>query len=355
MVYGRPALVAALDLRLTATLEKTPGREGGGVVLDLPGISAQAVTSWGEVRAYAKQVREHWEQYAATPSPEAFALLRGGDPAHVVKAALGEAALFLTQQGGGLAPPASSRLRVDSDIPVGSGFGSSAATAVAILGAVFAICGLSISESLSDLERLALEVERRQHGSPSGVDSAAVLHGGILRAQRLPDGTLERRPIPGAARWLASFRLFHTGTPPEATGLVVAAVRRLYDADPAGITLLLDRIAAATTELEAALVTPPPSSLPSSSNLLRPLRACQAALEELGVVPEPVRRLVRQVEAAGGAAKVSGAGSLAGPGGGSLLVYHPDPEAISGWSFLAPYPCYAVRLGAPGLRRERAG
>jgi mevalonate kinase len=65
-----------------------------------------------------------------------------------------------------------------------------------------------------------------------------------------------------------------------------------------------------------------------------------------------VRSLVRQVEAAGGAAKVSGAGSLAGPGAGSLLVYHPDPGLIAGWDFLRPFRCYPVHLGAAGFRWE---
>jgi mevalonate kinase len=75
-------------------------------------------------------------------------------------------------------------------------------------------------------------------------------------------------------------------------------------------------------------------------------------LEELGTVPPEVRALVRRIEAVGGAAKISGAGSLAGPGAGSLLVYDPDIERIAGWSFLRPFPFHPVHLGAPGLRLE---
>ena len=70
------------------------------------------------------------------------------------------------------------------------------------------------------------------------------------------------------------------------------------------------------------------------------------------MVPAPVRALVRRIEAAGGAAKISGAGSLAGPGAGSLLVYDADAERIAGWPFLSPFPAYPVHLGAPGLRLE---
>jgi mevalonate kinase len=82
------------------------------------------------------------------------------------------------------------------------------------------------------------------------------------------------------------------------------------------------------------------------------IRECQACLEELGVVPPAVRALVRQIEAEGGAAKISGAGSLAGPGAGSLLVYHADAERISGWKLLRRFPAYPVHLGAAGLHRE---
>ena len=76
--------------------------------------------------------------------------------------------------------------------------------------------------------------------------------------------------------------------------------------------------------------------------------------EELGVVPRQVRSAVRELELAGGAAKVSGAGSLQGPGAGSLLVYHPDPGTLLD-DVLKPYPFHSVHLGAPGFRQEAAG
>ena len=87
-------------------------------------------------------------------------------------------------------------------------------------------------------------------------------------------------------------------------------------------------------------------------HLGRLIQRAIAGLEELGVVPKPVRDLVRRVEAEGGAAKVSGAGSAYGPGAGCLLVYHPEPERIAGWSFLEGLSFYPVRLGAAGLRAE---
>ena len=175
-----------------------------------------------------------------------------------------------------------------------------------------------------------------------------MLHGGLLWARKLPNGELETERIALRSPLLSRVRVYDTGTPPEPTGAVVAAVRGGRDRDPARHERILDRIEAATrafrAELEREDETP--------ARVLELIHECEACLEELGVVPPEVRALVRRVEAAGGAAKISGAGSLAGPAAGSLLVYHPDPEWISGWSFLRPFPFHPVHLGAPGLRLE---
>ncbi len=83
-----------------------------------------------------------------------------------------------------------------------------------------------------------------------------------------------------------------------------------------------------------------------------PVRECAACLAERGVVPPRPCKIVRQVEARGGAAKISGAGALSGAGAGSLLVYHPRPEEIDGWRFLNGLERVGVRLGAKGVRLE---
>ena len=338
-VYGRPALVAAVDLRLTVLLSPA----ASGIHLDLPGLGHTEDTSWEEVRRYAATARELWGDYSRHPDSEGFKKVRGDDPAHVVKTALGEAAAFLGEPEG---PPLS--LRIDSGLPIGSGFGSSAATAVGVLaGYLYFRTG---GAAPADVQRLALEVERRQHGLPSGVDGATVLHGGVLWARKLASGGLESTPVEVRSPVLARLQVYNTGTPPEPTGAVVAAVRDRRDRDPLRHELLLDRMEAATRAFRDELAR----ELEEPHKVRQLLREHQACQEELGVVPEPVRALVRQVEAEGGAAKISGAGSLAGPGAGSLLVYHPQPDRVAGWSFLQPFPFHPVHLGALGFRREVA-
>jgi mevalonate kinase len=345
VVYGRPALVAALDLRLTARLAPNPdGSEA--VHLDLPGLSHAETTSWDDLRAYAAAVRGHWEGYALQPGTERFRTVRGDDPAHVVKVALGEAAAWLGEDLRGLRDL---RLRVESELPIGSGFGSSAATATAVIAGCLVYHERAADPAL--VEKLALEVERRQHGLPSGVDGATVLYGGVLWARRLPEGGLERERIAVRSPLLSRLRVYDSGTPQEPTGAVVAAVRERRDRDPQGVEALLDRIEAATRAFRGELER----DREDPDRTLHLIRESEACLEGLGVVPEEARALIRRIESEGGAAKISGAGSLRGPGAGSLLVYHPDPERITGWVFLRPFPFYPVHLGAPGFREEAIG
>jgi mevalonate kinase len=336
VVYGRPALVAAIDLRLSAHLSDSPG----GVHLDLPGLGVSEHLSWTEVRGYAGAARDRWNEYSAHPDPESFQEMHGEDPAHVVKAALGEAVEALGDPDRGL------ELRIDSDLPLGSGFGSSAATAVAVIAGFFSSRSARLDPDR--IERLALEVERRQHGHPSGVDGATILRGGVLWARKDSSGRLEIEPVTVRSSLLSRLRVYDTGMPPEATGAVVASVRRLRERDPGRFEGILDRIEAATADFRAELER----EEEDRDRALHLIRAAQACLEEIGVVPEAVRTAVRQIESAGGAAKVSGAGSISGPGGGSLLVYHPDPERLRACAALRPFPHHAVHLGAPGFREE---
>lgn len=351
-VYGRPALVAAIDLRLTARLSPLPSQKPGEVRLDLPGLGHQEDTTWDALRAYARAARERWSRYAEHPAPAVFQEVRGKDPAHVVKIALGEAAEDLGREA--LETLQGAWLRIESGLPVGSGFGSSAAAATAVVAAVLAFAGGGSAAEDPDpkhIARLALEVERRQHGLPSGVDGATVLQGGVLWARRRAAGDLEIERIEVRSDLLRRLRVYDTGTPAEPTGAVVAAVRALREGDPGRHERALDRMEAATRALRSELereAADPDRSL----HLIREHEAC---LEDLGVVPGEVRSLVRRVESAGGAAKISGAGSLSGPGAGSLLVYHPDPERVARWEFLRPFPFYPVHLGAPGFHREDLG
>jgi len=372
VVYGRPALVAAVDLRLTARLTagEGPARPEAPVRLRVPQLGLDERTSWAEVAGYARARREGWRAWAerrraagGEPGPEPaaplFPAVGPAEAGHVLKVALGEAAAAL---GEGTGPPL--ELEVTSELPVGAGFGSSAAAAVAVVGGFLAVVG--VEPAAAEIRRIALEVERRQHGLPSGVDAATVLHGGLLWAERRgegPEARLAVEPLPEAgaaacAALLAELAVFDGGPPAETTGAVVAAVRERAAAEPDRFDALWGRIEAVTRGFRALLADlgrDGAAGPGAARRAVELVRECEAALEAVGVVPAPVCEAVRAIEAAGGAAKVSGAGSLAGPGGGTLLALHPEgPDALAGPAGAAGWARRRVTLGGPGLRLEPA-
>lgn len=344
-VYGRPALVAAVDRRLVAKLEPVAGGGEPAAHLRLPALGVEQGVSWQALRGYAEERRELWRETQATgSSPGLFARLRGDDKAHVVKAALGELLLFA-----GFLPAENARLEIESELPLGSGFGSSAACATAVILAAAAAFGVALTEE--QLLHLALEVERRQHGAPSGVDNATVLHGGILWVERDAEGRLRTTALarpsaaPRSADFLPTLRFFQSGEPAEPTGAVVAAVRALRAQDEVAFEERLDAMAIATTELRQELE----AARPREQRLIGLFREFESHLEACGVVPEEIRRVIRQVEERGGAAKISGAGSLRGPGAGSLLVLAPEEMEME---FPKHFVELELTLGAAGARRE---
>ena len=342
-VYGRPAVVAAIDRRLS--VEITPnGGEPGVVELDLPQLRVRRRVLWNDLRAYTEVRREAWRRYSADPSPERFAAVRGDDPAHLVLVALGETDAFLEPRG--RASRASIRVALRSDLPLGAGFGSSAAAAVALVEALLAMEGEEAEPEA--VFRLAQEAERRQHGRPSGVDAATVQRGGLLWVERTAEGALETRSLATTSPHLSRFRLYHSGEPTESTGDVVAAVAAVRRADPVAIERRFERMATATRSFCRELTR----GDDDSAAVAGLVRAYQAELEALGVVPLAVRESIAEIESLGGSAKISGAGSLRGPGAGSVLVYWPG-EAPA-WTAPEGWEALDCALAAEGVRPEDA-
>ena len=314
-VYGHPALVTALDHRMTVTARASASLERGALRLEIPALRIEKTV---RLTRELHDVREP------------------GDLA-ILAVAIGTADLGLRAVG--------LHLRIDSAIPPGSGFGSSAALAVAVVAACRRACEDDLP--LDELARVALSVERHQHGRASGVDVQAVLRGGVLWCRRLDDGTLLCKDLPATAR-LDAFRLFHSGAPNETTGDMVDAVRGLQDRDPVRVREAFATIETAARDGRAALMGG------DDSALVPIVRRAEVALEALGVVPEGVLEAIRAIEAEGGAAKISGAGGHSGAGAGLVLVVHPDPAWHERFTPPTGWVAHNVRLGAEGLRTEVA-
>lgn len=337
-VWGRPALVAAVDLRLVARIEigRGPHHE-----IVLAGERHQIPLEDAIARAEASH--HSWQRWNA----DASAPLGTGGPITHIAVALALGAARLTP--GVALPPL--EIEITSAIPLGAGLGSSAALAVAILQGLAAVLAQPLDPPA--LFAASLEVERQQHGRPSGIDNAAVIHGGVIWAQRTGQanggelGELGFGPVAVDGTLVAELGLFDSGRPNETTGEVVAAVRRRALADPAAVERVCDQIEQGTRACRASLESG------DRETLARGFAACQGALEQLGVVPETIAAQLAGLRARGLAAKISGAGTLSGDRAGAILVLGaPLLDRSLALDLNLGWRALGASIGAPGARIE---
>lgn len=274
-------------------------------------------------------------------------------------------------------PLGSWQVSIDSQIPVGCGMGSSAATVAALYKALDMLYELHLPKS--QLVELVKETETFVHGRSSGIDPALCVYAGIHTfcrgklqslsikltgmnsqkesasapqacaslaeeerveaAQRTP---VHRRSCPvrlGQEEAISQGRgercevefayeddLFQgvgrvkqnywywvdTGRPQSTTGECVSFVARFRNA-----ASCRDEMEQLFHEIVSALKEG------SSQRLIELLRRSHRSLLKLGVVPRAVEHFITAVEACGGCAKISGAGSIRGFRGGIVIAYGP--------------------------------
>jgi hydroxymethylglutaryl-CoA reductase len=170
VVYGQPAVAAALGCGLGATVEPDPS----GPVLTIPG--------WGRDGLVVRPAEGRIDSVAQGFGIALDVLGLTGAPV---------------------------RVTLDGELPLGVGLGSSAAFAVALLRALADHRGQPIVGS--DLLEGALAIERVFHGTPSGLDHTVVAQGGCLRYVRGQDPAF--RPV----RLARPFTVVIAWTPREGT------------------------------------------------------------------------------------------------------------------------------------------
>lgn len=208
-----------------------------------------------------------------------------------------------------------------SDVPPGTGLGSSGAYTVCVLKALRLAAGADATPS--ELAEAASEIEIDLIGRSVGKqDQYAAAHGGVRAYTFNPDDTVDARPLelsePTRRALHDRFLLFHTGRERSASKLLSGLVKRALARDAQ-----VERDLKRTEELARQSC----AALESGD-----LDGCAALMDEQweikrargpGAVPnaiEDLRALARRSGALG--VMLMGAG-----GGGFLLVCTSDPEA----------------------------
>jgi mevalonate kinase len=220
---------------------------------------------------------------------------------------LAQVALGIVAESLNVTLPNGVTVHVQSDIPMGCGMGSSAATIVSVMHAVAKHLNLPISEEA--LYKLALEAEQMQHGQSSGLDLRVALNGGCFY---MHDQHIEARQVPNVPMYLVN-----SGTPISSTGQCVERVASHFKSGD-----LVKQFTDVTQAMDAAL------QVQSLVKMQAAVRDNHCLLTQIGVVPNRVQQFVMDIENAGGAAKVCGAGSVIGDQAGALWVLSEDKAAV---------------------------
>jgi mevalonate kinase len=331
-VYGKPAILAAIDKRVKVDLLPTEDRM---VHIISKNFKREMTRSVHEILDITREAQEKWHQFRETDNIAVLNAIKADElfyPAIVI----GETLMYYQQNlNEGF------HLSIDSDIPIGSGHGSSAAVAVSIASAVSRhICESTKKE---DIAKIAIKSEQIKHGNPSYGDVAAVIHGGLIWFRKETPELILVEPLDfTVAKNIAqNVMVIQSGIPEESTGEMVHNVNEFRKSSHDTFTRILEEQESLTRELLAVL------QQGDSKRLIAIMKAGERNLEALGVVSHSAKALIRQIEDAGGAAKVCGAGGLA-KGSGAILVYHPE----KGLQHLANdknKSYYAVQLGGEGL------
>lgn len=297
VVYGYPALLAAINLRMKITIdEKTDGSTGIDIISS-------------DDSSYARHALE----------------------------------VFLdTFQ---LANPTPARITITSEIPSGFHLGSSAAVAVCMSGALLFFYKKIWNPTR--INELAYEIEKKQHGNPSGGDNTAVTMGGLIWYRKELEFLKSIWQLPFKPHSsLSHFMIVNTGRPKESTGEMVASVKVKLQQNT---TFVEEQFR--TNELQTRLIAQAIKE-GNEQQLIEALKTGEKTLEAIGVVSDVVLPCIRDIEQSGGAAKILGGGGIAG-GVGFLLCYHPNHENLSKIVSSYNWRIDPILLGEEGVRLEQ--
>ena len=289
VVWGKPALLTSVDLRISASI--TPGKK------EVPE---------NEIRNVIEPIVKKYLKIKSIPSY---------------------------------------RLDIESKLPVGAGLGSSAAISAAYITSLLSF--LKIKQDLNFINELTYEAEKVFSGNPSGADNSTVVFGGLIWFRKeLPDlKTIQPLSFSIPLKLAKNFMLINTGTPKQTTRQMISKITSYLDKKPA----LKKRFLKSQEELVKQFI--PAIKNSDQKEVIRIIKTGEKNLESIGVVSSSVKIIIRQIEKKGGAAKICGAGASEGPTG-VLLVFHQNLKVVEKLAKDYNLDCFQAKLGVIGIKNE---
>lgn len=204
-------------------------------------------------------------------------------------------------------------ITVSSQIPSGCGLGSSAAVAAATAGALMK--SVKNIWNPAKINELAYQAEKIAHGNPSGADNTAVVFGGLVWFRREFEFLKSIWSLPVASYKIPKFAILNSGIPAESTKEMVELVRTNYSKRKKYFNDLFENQEEQTKKLLLSLKEG------NREKLKEAIIAGEDNLEKMGVVGKKAGEIIKFITKLGAAAKICGAGGVKN-GSGAVLCYH---------------------------------
>jgi mevalonate kinase len=259
VVYGEPAIAAPFpSLQARAVISPLIDAEPGLILLEAPQIDLSAELSE----------------------------LDAGQPL--------KAAISGVQEALGVSRSPACQISVTSSIPSGSGLGSGAAVSTAIIRAYAAFLGKRLSDE--EVSRLAFEVEKIHHGTPSGIDNTVIAHQKAVYYQK--GERFHFLEVPTSF----SILVINSGSPGN-TFNAVQQVRRSWENEPERYNRIFTAVGEISRQAREMIETGIPLGLGPLMD------SNHSLLQELGVSTPEIDRLAEVARRAGAlGCKLSGGG-----------------------------------------------
>ncbi len=212
------------------------------------------------------------------------------------------------------------KIALKSELPIGSGLGSSAAISTAFaLGLLKFACFNTDNQAIFEI---ALDGEKYFHGNPSGGDVAACLYGGLIWFRKETDFIKTITPLTFKIhKNIKQFFLIDSGKPVESTSEMVKSVSDKRQVTRDKFEKIFDDQEELTKQLATAL------KAGDYTLIQRSIKEGERNLEKLGVVGKKAKEIIKQIEKLGGVGKILGGGGVR-KGSGMILAYHNNPKKI---------------------------
>ncbi len=323
VVYQCPALSMAINLTTQCQIDFDPELPAQ-LTIELCDFNLTTTLSFKAYRQQARAIEQRYQQFKRTPKTLNIQQVLT-QPIDLILTTLYHAEAQCTMKTGHW------HIRIQSQVPIGRGLGSSAAVILSLLGSFMRQHSQRLSSE--QLLVLAKKIERRQHGNSSGIDPATLLYAGLLTYQI----NHPIQPMTIHSSFLSAW-LIDSGAPESSTGQCVMSVKQHHQHD----NQLWQAFTNTTQHIALAI------KQQKISDLKQYLNHNQTLLTQIGVVPPTIQSFITQLQTRYHAgAKLCGAGSLSGNHAGAILCF--SEQAPFELCDTYGYTCQPITLQTQGL------